>query len=110
MEEAVAEFLRYLSVEKNASALTTKSYREDLGQALDYLRTQGVKGGPETVTTRHLRSFLVWLHERAYAKTTIARRLAAVRSWMRFLCRRGDLKANPADGLRGPRQDKKLPR
>jgi integrase/recombinase XerC len=52
----------------------------------------------------------VWLHERAYAKTTIARRLAAVRSWMRFLCRRGLLKANPADGLRGPRQDKKLPR
>ena len=88
MEEAVAEFLRYLSVEKNASALTTKSYREDLGQALDYLRSQGVKGGPETVTTRHLRSFLVWLHEQGYAKTTIARRLAAVRSWLRFLCRR----------------------
>ena len=110
MEEAVAEFLRYLSVEKNASALTTKSYREDLGQALDYLRSQGVKGGPEVVTTRHLRSFLVWLHERAYAKTTIARRLAAVRSWLRFLCRRGVLTTNVADGLRGPRLDKKLPR
>jgi integrase/recombinase XerC len=110
MEEAVAEFLRYLSVEKNASALTTKSYREDLGQALDFLRSQGVKGGPETVTTRHLRSFLVWLHEQGYAKTTIARRLAAVRSWMRFLCRRGILTTNVADGLRGPRLDKKLPR
>jgi integrase/recombinase XerC len=110
MEEAVAEFLRYLSVEKNASALTIKSYREDLGQALDYLRSQGVKGGPEAITTRHLRAFLVWLHERAYAKTTIARRLAAVRSWLRFLCRRGVLTTNVADGLRGPRLDKKLPR
>ena len=110
MEQAVAEFLRYLSVEKNASALTTKSYREDLGQTVDYLRSQGVKGGPEAITTRHVRSFLVWLHERAYAKTTIARRLAAVRSWLRFLCRRGVLTANVADGLRGPRLDKKLPR
>ena len=52
---------------------------------------------------------MVWLHEQGYAKTTIARRLAAVRSWFRFLCRRGVLTANPADGLRGPRQDKKLP-
>jgi integrase/recombinase XerC len=109
MEEALAEFLRYLAVEKNASALTTKSYREDLSQAIDYFRSQGVKAGPEAVTTRHLRAFLVWLHERGYAKTTVARRLAAVRSWFRFLCRRGELTANPADGLRGPRQDKKLP-
>src|SRR5262249_6566997 len=44
-----------------------------------------------------------------YAKTTIARRIAAVRSWCRFLCRQGTLNANPTDGLRGPRQDKKLP-
>src|SRR5262249_54013858 len=36
-------------------------------------------------------------------------RVAAVRSWCRFLCRQGTLEANPADGLRGPRQDKKLP-
>ena len=39
----------------------------------------------------------------------MARRIAAVRSWCRFLCRQGTLKTNPADGLRGPRQDKKLP-
>src|SRR5207249_1635871 len=44
-----------------------------------------------------------------YAKTTIARRLAAVRSWCRFLCRQGILTTNPADGLRGPRQEQKLP-
>src|SRR5262249_19153156 len=41
--------------------------------------------------------------------TTVARRLAAVRSWCRFLCRQGALAANPADGLRGPRQDRRLP-
>ena len=60
-------------------------------------------------TTRRARAYLAWLHEQGYAKTTVARRMAAVRSWCRFLCRQGTLKANPADGLRGPRQDKKLP-
>ena len=111
MEEALAEFLRYLGLEKNASAHTVKSYREDLTQALDFFR--GRLGGqalePALVTTRLLRAYLAWLHEQGYAKTTVARRVAAVRSWCRFLCRQGLLASNPADSLRGPRQDKRLP-
>src|SRR5205823_4310746 len=67
------------------------------------------KAQPSQVTTRHLRGYLSWLHEQGYAKTTIARRMAAVRSWFRFLRRQGLLDSNPADGLRSPRQDKKLP-
>jgi integrase/recombinase XerC len=109
MEEALAEFLRHLALEKRASELTVKSYREDLTQAKDFLRTQLGGGGLEKVTSRNLRAWLVWLHEQGYAKSTVARRLAAVRSWFRFLCRRGELPANPAEGLRGPRQEKKLP-
>jgi integrase/recombinase XerC len=111
MEEALAEFLRHLALEKNASAHTVKSYREDLTQALSFFREklgqQAVE--PARLTTRLLRSYAAWLHEQGYAKTTVARRLAAVRSWCRFLCRQGTLPLNPADGLRGPRQDKKLP-
>jgi integrase/recombinase XerC len=111
MEEALAEFLRHLALEKNASAHTVKAYREDLNQALAFFRTRqsGRAAGPEQLTTRLLRAHQVWLHDQGYAKTTIARRIAAVRSWCRFLCRQGTLAANPADGLRGPRQDKKLP-
>jgi integrase/recombinase XerC len=110
MEEALADFLRHLSLEKNASALTSKSYREDLRQALEFFARQSPPpADPAAVTSRHLRAFLVWLHEQGYAKTTVARRLAAVRSWFRFLCRRGYLTSNPADGLRGPRREKKLP-
>src|SRR5947207_10574541 len=109
MEAAVAEFLRYLALEKNASELTVKSYREDLTQAATFFRETYQTQAPAELTSRHVRAFAVWLHERAYAKTTIARRLAAVRSWFRFLCRQGTLTSNPADGLRGPRQDKKLP-
>jgi integrase/recombinase XerC len=110
VEEALAEFLRYLGLEKNASPFTVKSYREDLTQALDFFRNRLPENArPSQLTTRHLRAYLAWLHEQGYAKTTVARRIAAVRSWCRFLCRQGTLAANPADGLRGPRQDKKLP-
>ena len=111
MEEALAEYLRHLALEKNASAHTVKSYREDLTQALEFFRTRqsGRPLEPAQLNTRLLRAYLAWLHEQGYAKSTIARRIAAVRSWCRFLCRQGTLAANPADGLRGPRQDKKLP-
>jgi integrase/recombinase XerC len=111
MEEALAEFLRHLALEKNASVFTVKSYREDLNQAVDFFRGRLSGKGlePAQLTTRLLRAYLAWLHEQGYAKTTMARRIAAVRSWCRFLCRQGVLAANPADGLRGPRQEKKLP-
>jgi integrase/recombinase XerC len=111
MEASLAEFLRHLALEKNSSAHTVKSYREDLTQALEFFRgrNQGKALEPALLTTRLLRAFLAWLHEQGYAKTTVARRLAAVRSWCRFLCRQGVLADNPADGLRGPRQQRKLP-
>ncbi|MCI0376441.1 MAG: tyrosine recombinase XerC [Gemmataceae bacterium] len=106
MDEALAEFLRHLALEKNASALTVKSYREDLTQAITYWQAKQ----PGQVTTRQARAFAAWLHDQGYSKATIARRIAAVRSWFKFLCRQGLLDANPADGLRNPRQEKKLPR
>src|SRR6059058_826874 len=111
MQEALAEFLCHLGLEKNASAHTVKSYREDLTQALDFFRTKlGTQTPrPQQLTTRLLRAHLAWLHEQGYSRATIARRLAAVRSWCRFLCRQGLLEVNPSTGLRGPRQDKKLP-
>src|SRR6059058_780945 len=81
MQQALAEFLRHLGLEKNASAHTVKSYREDLNQALEFFR--GKLGSeaprPEQLSTRLLRAYLAWLHEQGYARSTIARRLAAVR-------------------------------
>src|SRR5919205_3188521 len=101
MDEALADFLRHLGVEKNASAHTVKSYREDLTQAVDFFRDRlGVETPrPGQLSTRLLRAYLAWLHEQNYARSTIARRLAAVRSWCRYLCREGVLSNNPAAGL-----------
>jgi integrase/recombinase XerC len=110
MDQALADFLRHLGLEKNASAYTVKSYREDLNQAAEFFREQaGPAVTPNQITTRLLRAFLAWLHDQGYARTTISRRVAAVRSWCRFLCRQGTIQKNPADGLRGPKLDRKLP-
>lgn len=111
LEQNLAEFLTHLGLEKNASDKTVKSYREDLSQALQFARDRNKKAhvDPADWNTRLLRAFVAWLHEQNYAKSTIARRLAAVRSFGKFLCRQGVLKENPAKSLRAPRQDKKLP-
>lgn len=111
LEQGLAEFLTHLGLEKNASDKTVKSYREDLTQALAFARERLKKShvDPPDWNTRLLRAFVAWLHEKGYAKSTIARRLAAVRSFGKYLCRQGVLSENPAKGLRGPRREKVLP-
>jgi integrase/recombinase XerC len=111
LEQGLAEFLTHLGLEKNASDKTVKSYREDLTQALAFARDRLKRShvAPSDWNTRLLRAFVAWLHEQGYAKATVARRLAAVRSFGKYLCRQGVLKENPAKGLRGPRPEKKLP-
>jgi integrase/recombinase XerC len=111
LEQGLAEFLTHLGLEKNASDKTVKSYREDLTQALTFARahTKKPRTDPADWDTRLLRAFVGWLHGQGYAKATVARRLAAVRSFGKFLCREGVLAENPAKSLRGPRPDKKLP-
>jgi integrase/recombinase XerC len=111
MKEALANFLRHLALEKNASVHTVRSYRADLTQALEFLRARlNNDEAPTTqITSRLIRAYMAWLHEQGYAKTTVARRVAAVRSWLRYLCRQGVLDINVADAVRGPRQDKRLP-
>ncbi len=111
LEQGLAEFLTHLGLEKNASDKTVKSYREDLTQTLSFTRERIKKSHTDASdwNTRLLRSFMAWLHEQGYAKSTVARRLAAVRSFGKFLCRPGILNENPAKSLRSPRQDQRLP-
>lgn len=111
LEQQLGEFLAHLGLERQTSAHTVKSYREDLTQALAFLRDHLKKSAvePRDWVTRSLRAFVAFLHEKKYAKATVARRLAAVRTFGKYLCRQGVLATNPADALRGPRADKKLP-
>lgn len=110
MQEAIERFLKYLQVERNASALTIKSYREDLEALTQYLtESMGSTPSPEAISTLDLRGYVAALHEADYAKTTIARRLASMRSLFRFGQREGWTKHNPAKALRNPRKPRDLP-
>jgi integrase/recombinase XerC len=111
MHTAIARFLQYLNVERNASDLTVKSYREDLTSLVTYLTDGRTKPCPEPgrLTVLDLRGYVAALHEAGYAKTTIARRLASLRSFFRFGQREGWTKTNPAKPLRNPRKGRSLP-
>lgn len=111
MHAAIARFLQFLAVERNASSYTVKSYREDLTTLSGYLAD--ARGGhpPEAgdITVFDLRGYVSALTESGYAKTTIARHLASMRSFFRFGQREGWAKTNPAKPLRSPRKGRSLP-
>jgi integrase/recombinase XerC len=110
MQTAIARFLQYLQVERNCSTYTIKSYREDLEALAEYLTVRyGQPPSPEDIVTLDLRGYLSGLHEQGLAKSTIARRLASMRSFFRFGQREGWAKSNPAKPLRNPRKSRSLP-
>ncbi len=111
MQTAIARFLQYLTVERNASAYTIKSYREDLTALAEYLAEAcgGICPKPENISVLDLRGYVAALHEAGYAKSSIARRLASLRSFFKFGQREGWTKTNPAKPLRNPRKGRSLP-
>ena len=110
MEQVFESFLRYLQVERNASELTRKSYSEDFASFLEYCEDRlGVIPAIDQVDINSLRGYLTYLHDCGYQRTTIARRLACLRSFFRYGCREGHCTANPAKALRTPRLGRKLP-
>ncbi len=98
-------------MERNASPLTIKSYREDLTGLQRHLSENGGGRAPGIgqITPLDLRGYSASLHEAGYAKSTIARRLASLRSFFRFCMREGWVDANPARPLRNPRKQRRLP-
>ena len=110
MQAAIDGFLRYLRIERNASPLTLKSYGEDLSMLVEHFRSsEGRLPAPSAVSIGQLRAYVASLHERGYARSTVARRLASLRSFFEY-CRRERLaESNPARALRTPRQGRRLP-
>jgi len=110
MHAEIAQFLRYLDVERNASDLTIKSYREDLMDLADFLTDEGQKKVvPRDVDPAQLRGYVSALHDAGYARTSISRKLASLRSFYRFAQRQQMADTNPAKPLRNPRGQRKLP-
>lgn len=101
-------FLEYLETERNYSSHTILSYETDLIAFCEFLRTEGVEN-PAVVDRDLLRHFLARLFDEGFSKKSIARKVASLRSFFKFLKRRGVIVSNPSISLATPRVEKKLP-
>jgi integrase/recombinase XerC len=113
VESAIRAYLRHLRLDVNSSAETLRAYGSDLGEFAAFLEKE-VGGGrevaPKQVDRLAVRAFLGDLHRRQAKRSTVARKLAAIRSFFRYLKRQGKLSANPAAAVATPRQEKRLPK
>ena len=110
MENQLTTFLDFLSAEKGASNNTIAAYRNDLEQLVEYLKAHGDGSRWEKVNRMLIQDFILDLKQRKYAETTVARKVAAIRSFFSFLAAEGILADNPTDGLASPRVGKMLPK
>jgi integrase/recombinase XerC len=122
----VRQFLDYLRLEKHFSDYTIKSYGADLIQFGQYLNAEIGRGANsdrpmpspnESLDDRQIkcdavqiRDFLAYLYGQNYTKSTTARKLATLRSFYKFVIRRGMVSANPLSTIRTPKQEKRLPK
>jgi integrase/recombinase XerC len=101
-------YIAYLEAEKNASGYTVRNYKNDLLEFFGYIQSKGITSLRD-VTRQTLRGFMSHLLEDGKAKSSIARKLSAIRSFYRYLVREDVLKANPAATTVSPKLDKRLP-
>jgi integrase/recombinase XerC len=114
MKKAIENFLVYLRDEKNASPHTLRNYRSDLEQFRLYLTVEDERGRQQeprldAITKLEIREYLGHLYDRKREKTSVARKLAALRSCFKFCVRQGWLEENPARLVRTPRLPQRLP-
>lgn len=113
MKEAISSFLNYLSVEKGFSGNTVDAYRNDLYQLASFVENEAAKGSlvPSwaSLGRQGMLSYLLNLKERNYAPTTVARKLAAAKSFFSFMVAEGKIKDNPAQNVGSPKLGKSLP-
>lgn len=109
LESAVADFAVYLTAERGFSENTVRSYRSDLGQLSEFAQDRGIRRAEE-LSLDLLRDWLWQGSNAGLAKSTLARRSAAVRSLTSWLSRVGEVEADAAQRLKAPRPDRHLPR
>jgi integrase/recombinase XerC len=116
LEQAIGGFGRHLQVERNLSPHTKEGYLTDLGQFRTFLEGSDYKsvssdGAEGAVPTDPLviRAFLASLYREKFRKVTISRKVAALRSFYRYLLREGVVAVNPAELIQLPRCEKYIP-
>jgi integrase/recombinase XerC len=113
MDEPVRAFIAFLRTEQRASPETVRNYASDLRQLNQFLlsrRLVSSPADPASLSADAVRAYLQWLDRRGGKPSSLARKLAAIKSFYRYLTRRGLIGRNPVEGMRTPKQPKFLPR
>lgn len=113
MDDAIQAFMIFLETERHASHETVRNYGSDLRQFQTFMKTEHPDlptVDPATIKTESVRAYLHWLDRKREKSTSLARKLASLRSFYRFLQREGRASLNPAEAIRTPKQPKHLPR
>ena len=110
MKSAVHQYLNYLRSVRNASPHTLRSYENDLDQFVTFLTPPGTETPAlQDVTHLLIREFVAHLHDQKLEKSSIARKLAAIRSFFKFAVREGLVVRNPARMVATPKLAKRIP-
>jgi integrase/recombinase XerD len=115
MNQRIDAFLAYLQGERSLSPNTVSAYRNDLVQFAEYLDAEAARQGSAgfalaTIDRERLGGYFLHLRERGYSPASVARKVAAVRSFFHYLRRSGELAVDPTLGLGAPNVKKTLPR
>ncbi len=107
--ELLDRFHRYVATERRLSPHTSAAYRRDLASLVAFCEREGLEGWDELVPP-HIRAFAARSHGRGLSPPSVARRLSAVRSFMRFLIRERAISGlNPASEIQAPKSGRPLP-
>lgn len=106
MMDLLDRFLRYQRVERNASPNTIDNYQRDILQFIEFIGEDAVVADVDRILVR---AFLAALQQVDYAKSTIARKLSALRSFFSFLVREEHCLTNPLEQISTPKQERNLP-
>ncbi len=111
IERSIEKFIEYLRNERNYSPLTMENYTRDLNQFVAFYRDfyNQTTVHPKDITKKSIRHFAGKMNETGLKNTTISRKIAAIKSFFKFLISEEIIKKNPAAGIKSPKTEKKLP-
>ncbi len=113
MKQEIDRFLEHLRLNDNASAHTVRAYESDLAQFMSFLARHLSRRRPELTAAdfdhAHIRAFLGDLHKRGNSRASAARKLAAIRTFGRYLRREGEIDGDPAALVGTPKREQRLP-
>ena len=113
MDEPIRAFIAFLRAEQRASPETLRNYASDLRQLHKFLVSRRLAPSPvdpALLSTDAVRAYLQWLDQKGGKPASLARKLAAIRSFYRYLTRQRLVQRNPVAGMRTPKQPRSLPR